>query len=305
MSGSLADPTVWAAIVVALAAACGFAVSTSLEHRVAGEAPPGRHGGSQVMRYVLRQPLWLAGAATGLVSFGLHALALKLGAIAVVQPVMVAGVVLAIPVRAALDHRRPEPRELRAVSVAALGLAAFLVVADTERASGVPDGTPALALTLGGVAVTGILAGIATRLRDPRARAFVFGAAAGVLFGLTAGLVKMVVGELDRGLVDVVTSWPLWALVVVGPLGVAVNQHAYHVAPLSASMPMVNVVDVLVALGFGWVVFGEAPSRGAVSLTIQAAALACIVVGLRLIAKSLHDHAVTRHPTADTCGARS
>jgi glucose uptake protein GlcU len=39
------------------------------------------------------------------------------------------------------------------------------------------------------------------------------------------------------------------------------NQRAYQIAPLSFSMPVVNVVDIVVAILFGVLVFGEAPAH--------------------------------------------
>jgi hypothetical protein len=82
------------------------------------------------------------------------------------------------------------------------------------------------------------------------------------------------------------SGWHLWGLIGAGALGLALNQYAYQAAPLSASLPVVNVVDVVVALAFGWVVFGEVPAHGAVSLLFQAGALVCVVGGLRGIARS-------------------
>ena len=49
-------------------------------------------------------------------------------------------------------------------------------------------------------------------------------------------------------------------LVAAGLLGTAMNQRAYQLAPISYSMPMVNVVDIMVAVLFGAVVFGELPA---------------------------------------------
>jgi len=75
-------------------------------------------------------------------------------------------------------------------------------------------------------------------------------------------------------------------VVAVGLSGVTLNQRAYRVAPLSASMPLLNMVNVLVALIFGFVVFGETISRSPGALAGQLVALACIAVGLRRLARS-------------------
>ncbi len=122
------------------------------------------------------------------------------------------------------------------------------------------------------------------------------GISAGILFGLVAALIKLVVGELGRP-ADVLTSWPLWALVGAGVTGMAINQRAYQLAPLSMSMPVLNIVDVLVAIGLGAWAFGEAPAHSPLALVIQAVALACMAVGLHQIAqthktRSHHEEAV-------------
>ena len=86
----------------------------------------------------------------------------------------------------------------------------------------------------------------------PARQAAMLGSGAGVMFGATAGLLKLV-GT------SVTTSWSglpttlvvLGMLVAAGLLGTAMNQRAYQLAPISFSMPMVNVVDIMVAVSSG------------------------------------------------------
>ena len=56
----------------------------------------------------------------------LHATALSWGSLAFVQPLLLVGLVLAIPVRAALERKLPLPSEVRAVAITAVGLATYL-----------------------------------------------------------------------------------------------------------------------------------------------------------------------------------
>jgi hypothetical protein len=89
--------------------------------------------------------------------------------------------------------------------------------------------------------------------------------------------------------------------VVVGVSGVSLNQRAYRSGPLSASMPLLNIVDVLVAIGFGIVVFGERPADSAAAILGQLAGIVVILVGLRGAARShLLDEPV---PEAAAAGA--
>ena len=280
------EPSVIAAMLVAFASTCGFALSTSLQHRSAGQTPASVRSSFGVLRFVVTQPPWLLGITIGAAAFVLHAAALKLGAIAVVQPIMIAGVVLAVPVRAALDRSLPSRRELNAVLVTAVGLAAFLVMANPVPSTDPPDRQAALLGTLLCLGAAAAMCALSARASHARAQAMLLGVSAGILFGLVAALIKLVVNELGDGPAELVTSWPLWALVGAGVCGTAINQRAYQIAPLSMSMPVLNVVDVLVAVGLGAWAFDEPPAHGPVELVIQALALGCMAVGLNRIAQT-------------------
>jgi hypothetical protein len=278
------EPSVVAAVVVAFASTCGFALSTSLQHRSAGRAPASTQNSFGVLRFVVTQPAWLLGIAIGAVAFVLHAAALKLGAIALVQPIMIAGVVLAVPLRAALDRSLPSQRELGSVVITAVGLATFLVVANPVPSTTPPDRQAALLGTLLCLGVAAAMSAVSARAGQAGTRAMLLGISAGMLFGLVAALIKLVVNDLGDGPAELLRSWPVWALVGAGVCGMAINQRAYQVAPLSMSMPVLNVVDVIVALGLGAWAFGEPPAHGPTALVVQAAALACMAVGLHQIA---------------------
>ena len=281
------DLGVIAAAAVAFASACGFALSTSLQHRSAGEAPASVQSSAGVLRFVVTKPAWLLGITIGAGAFVLHAAALKLGAIALVQPIMITGVVLAVPVRAALDRSLPTKGELRSVLITALGLAAFLVVANPVPSTDAPDRQAALLATLLCLGLAALASAVGARAQHPRTHALWLGISAGVLFGLVAGLLKLIVGDIgDASPADLLTSWPLWALIGAGVSGMAINQRAYQIAPLSMSMPVLNIVDVLVALGLGAWAFGEAPAHSPLALVIQAVALACMAFGLQQIART-------------------
>src|SRR3954447_22443094 len=97
----------WSALVVAARAATGYAVSASLQHVAARETGASRRRAHVFLAQLTRRPWWLAGQVVAVASFGLHAFALHLGSLLVVQPVVVSGVVLAVPVRASMARRPP------------------------------------------------------------------------------------------------------------------------------------------------------------------------------------------------------
>ena len=124
-----------AAALTALAAAGCFALTSALQQRVARQERPYRALDPRLILALLRRPLWLAGWVPDLAGTGLQALALSFGPITLVQPILVSGMFLAIPLEAGLDRRRPYRRDLLAVTVSALGLAAFLCPPSRARAS--------------------------------------------------------------------------------------------------------------------------------------------------------------------------
>ena len=228
----------------------------------------------------------------------LHASALHAGPIAVVQPIVVSGIVWAVPARAALNRRMPSLTELRAVVITALGLAVFLVASDPTDGSPAGLGAGTIALAAGGVVVALAANVAAGRVGDdPRRKAFFLGCVGGVLFGLVAGFLKLALQELNTGGVDaMLTAWPTYALVLVGTGGVLTNQRAYRTAGLSASMPALNIVNGLTSLVFGFTVFSEVPRHSPLFLVIEVGALACMAVGLWMLIRFEEAHQLVGQP---------
>ena len=270
------------ALLAATGSAIGFAVSTSLQHHATGDTPEHVRGATSLLAHLVRRPRWLVGQFLALVSFGLHAVALHAGALALVQPIVVSGIVFAVPMRAAMSRQRPPPGEIRAVLITGVGLATFLVAARTTVGrNGLDVQGLALVVTLlaaGAAATTYFLAG---RMPTTALRAGLYGVTAGILFGLVATLVKLSLARLHHGgIPELVTGWPMWALIVMGLSGVATNQRAYRVGALSASNPILNIVNVIVALTCGVIIFHEFPAHTVPALAAQLVALACMGIGL-------------------------
>ena len=275
---------VWAA-GFALLSAFGFALSTSMQHRVAGGSPSGGLAG--VLRFVVAHPIWLTGAAIGGISLVFHALALNKGAIALVQPIMISGVVMAVIFRSAMDRHLPPRGELIAVTLTTAALGIFVVVADPTAGETYQDRT-AFVFWLIGLGVIGLIVLAASRLGHPMRASALLGVGSGVCFGMTAGMLKLLSHDFaDHGLVGILTSWHLLGQVLTGLLGVAINQRAYQLAALSVSMPALNVVSVLVSLVFGVLVFHEIPAETPSGIIALALCLLLMFLGLRMLA-SVH-----------------
>lgn len=308
------DPvvTAHASVVLPLAAAFSsaatFGLSSSLQHRVVGTTDASTHSGARLLARLLRSPSWVIGIALSVGAFALHAAAITLGSLALVQPVIVSGIVFAVLIRAALDRRLPSGREIVWSVVTWAGLALFIAVVHATTASEVPNNLVALAFAAASLVAAGVSVRCANTARTPERRGLWFGFAAGVLFGLVAGLLKIVTGLAAQGPLQVIFHWPVYIMVPAGLWAMTMNQRAYQVTRLSVSMPVLNIVDVLLALGFAAAVFGEHFVTSPITLLAEVAALGLMAVGVRQLARTEEQvDAALEEPTlfeAGTTGER-
>jgi len=275
----------WLAVLLALASALTVGLSTSVQHRAAGEAPATITGGAGLLVHLAQRPVWWLGQALGFVALVFHALALGFGPIALVQPIAIMGMVFAPPIRAAMSRRWLPRQEALAVVLTFVGLVAFLV-ATAPRESEVAPGAGTLTLITALAAASTALVVAGGRVADLTTRAFLLGCAAGLLFGSVAVTLKIATHELaDHGITGFLATPATYAFVTLGVAGIALNQMSYRCARISASMPALNIVNVLVALLFGYVVFHEVPRHTPLALVVEIAAAAVIGWGLLQLAR--------------------
>lgn len=273
-------------IAAALAAAVAFGWSAALMHHSAFRAPSHVQGTRALLRHLVGQRTWLAGMAASLIGFLLHALALKFGSLAIVQPLVVSGLVFSFIFRALLERRSPHRELMGWVSVSAVGLGLFVIAAGAIRGSSQLDGSAAAVMFAAGAAIAGaaLLAAPAT---TPRNTGVLLGISAGVVFGLIAGTIKRCEPWHPAHVVAAVRSR------AAGVVAFLLNQRAYHRAPLSTSLPALNLANPLVAVAFGIAAFHERPSSDPGAILAETLGLAGVLVGIFFLARH-GDPAVAR-----------
>jgi len=270
-------------VLLTLAAAAALAVATVAEHRGATDAARDPHGG--LVRRLLRQRIWLAGQVMAVAGLLLHAAALHGGRLVVVQPLLSSGLVLALVFGMVVDRRHPERHlpdrlEWAAAGAVAVGLSLFLLAARPDSgAAEAPFWTTtvcaAVALAISGAAM---LHG-----RDPagRHRAFVFGLAAGLGYGVSSLLLKELVGSS-------LGHWQAWAtlaeLGAVGGLAVLLAQWGFQAGPLVESLPVATVAEPVVAVALSGPLFAEYLAAGALDRTGQVLGALTLLAGLAVLA---------------------
>ncbi len=271
-------------IVLALVAALLFALGTVLQQR-AGLESPSEGASSGLLLRMARRPVWLAGILADAFGFIAQAAALGIGRLAVVQPLLVASVVFALPLGARLTGQRVRRLDVGAAFLVVAALVAFLAIADP---SGGRDDAP-----LGDWLVAGgacILACVPLFLLGrsgsaPR-RAASLGIATGILFALSAALTKVVVDDLGDGILDVFASWHLYALIVVGYASMTLNQLALNTGALAPAVATSMAFDPITSVVLGVTLLGESLNTSPLQAAGTALALAAALAGMAILARS-------------------
>jgi len=235
--------------------------------------------------------MWLLAVVLQGGGFLLHATALGIGQLIVVQPLLVCVVLVALPLNHILAREPITRRELGWAALLVAGLAGFLVTATTTAPTGpeVADPGPALvASAVGLVAVAGcFLAAWHWRARAGLV-AGALGAAAGILFAGQAALLKASVGLLGGGLLAFVGSWQPYLLILVGLSGIACSQVAFRAGPLASSLPVVNTVNPLLGVVIGAMVYDESLRHSLPAVLAQVVCLGALALATVMLTRIEH-----------------
>jgi hypothetical protein len=270
--------------VLAGLAAAFCAVGSVMQHQAVSDSDTGAGLG---LRRLASRPGWLLGQSAIVVGTVLQVAALGLAPVAIVQPILAGGLVVALGLRAARDRRLPSGGEFLGAGCTAAGLAAFLIAA--RPAVGRADVLPGTVLVVVTVVVLLALVGLATRTSRSTAGAVTCGAIAGVALGVAAVLTSAALKVLgDRGVVAALTSAPLWAAIVTALAAQYASQQAFSRGALALSLPALTVVDPVAAVPAARLLLGERLVPGHASVWLPAAVIAA--AGVALLARPRRDH---------------
>lgn len=251
------------AVGLALLAGGGNAVASVLQRAASLRQGDDGPFGLRLLADLIRRPVWIGGFAAMVASFGLQALALSVGELSVVEPFVAMELPLTLVLASRVFHSPLGRRDWVNVALMTLGLV-VLVTALAPHGGEVGAVTDrSYVLAGGGTAATILVFFLAARRGQLLWRTAMLGLASGTSFGLTATMIKQTVDRLDAGgVVAVVTTWQTYTAVGFGILGVVTMQNALHLGPLVAAQPGFTLMDPLVALLWGILVFGEEVRHG-------------------------------------------
>lgn len=245
-----------AAILAILAAVC-FALAATLWQRASlnMSGVSVRHPTSLLA--LLTQGVWLLGLGAQIAGVALQAAALDRGRVSIIQPLLVTTVIWALPLGYFLTHQAVGVRELVGAAIIVVGLVVFASFGDP--AAGV-DNAPGsdwfAAILVIGAACAALL--LFANRGDLSMKAALLGAVAGMLYGLSATLMKPVVEALHAdGIHEVVGGWELWVMAAGGAVGFVFQQLSLSTGRLVPSVAAVSVVNPIVSVLLGALVLQE------------------------------------------------
>jgi drug/metabolite transporter (DMT)-like permease len=273
------------ALLLALFAAVLNALGDLLQRRAARTQPDELAGSLRLLVHLARRPVWVAGLLASLAGLLTHVVALSIGTIAVVQPVLVLELPLAVLAASWLSSSRLVHRDWASVVLMAAGLGLFVWC--LSPGDGEPLALPG-AVWLAGLglllAVVAALVVLAQRLVGAR-RGMVLGIAAGIGYGVTGVLFAAAGATATRDGLAVLGSWQPYAAIAVGVLSFCLLQNALAAGKLVAAAPGLTLANPLVAVLWGVLLFGEEPQAG-VWLVGAGVGVAVLVSGTVLLARS-------------------
>lgn len=282
-------------IALAVVAAFLFAGAAVLQHRAVAPGSGVRRLSLRGFLDVVRQPGWLLGLLLAAGGSTLHAVALVLAPLSVVQPIGVIAVPIAVVLTAARTHRRPGPRVIVGVVVCVGAVATFVF---TTAGTAVSTPAPGREMLLAGLVIGLVvlcLAGVGLA-RTGWIRCVACAMAGAAAFGLVSALVRAVSQTVTSGLtglLDPAVLATMAGIVVAVLVGGWLVQQAFTSGPPEVVVACLTVVDPIVAVLFGVFLLGEGnetpPATWVELVTIALVAAA----GVAVLARH-HPDATTR-----------
>lgn len=269
------------AIIAAIVASAINAGSSVLERMATGTPSADRLFSKSFVVSVTTHKKFLIGIGLELLGFAVQALALANAPLSIIQPLMTANLIFLLLFVWRITHVRLGWREWGAVGAMVAGLSALFPIARPR------SGTLQYALLpwiiTGIIAIAGVVGCLALVFwaRSTRLRSFAGGLAAAISFAMSACLTKLALHQLlTSGAATILTSWPLYALIVTGICSVFLMQTAYGAGPLAYSEPTIEIAKPAFSVIIGIVIFSEQLNHGPLAIVGETAAILVLALGI-------------------------
>ncbi|HUN35452.1 MAG TPA: DMT family transporter [Trebonia sp.] len=272
-------------VVLSLAAAAVFGLTSVLEQRNTKQVPKRGALAPRLLYDLLKRRSFVGALALNLVGNVLQILALHLGSLAIVQPLIVLNLLFAVLIASfTIGHHAPDKTMFAGAMCCCAGVGWFLAAARPGGGSATIGTGPALPLGAGLVAALSVCLA-AAHFGPVAARPLWLALACGIDFGVNAFLLKVAPDMFSHGFSPPQQQWPLYMLIAVAPTAFLLNQSAFQAGTLIAPVLAVIVTtDPLVSIFLGHELLNESLADSAMAIASEAAALALMTAGVFALA---------------------
>lgn len=235
--------------ILALISAATMAAGTVWRHRI-------MRAGASPLRS-MRRPAWWASMGVAFLAYAFQAAALAFGSLLVVQPVLALSLMLTLLFSARQEHRRMHPEEAFWGALLTISVAGVVLLGRPLAGTREPLAWEWVIVVSSAIAV--VAGAFAFAYRRPTAtQSLTYGISCGALFGYQALFSKVAVDDfVTGGIMGLLTSWQLWAMLLAATAGTIVQQYAFAAGNLGTSLPAAKVVEPIVAFALGIFLLGE------------------------------------------------
>jgi hypothetical protein len=263
---------------MALVAALANAIASICQRLGVEDAPQGRGPSVGLVRHMVARPVWLLGFVIMALGYVAQAVALHLGELNVVQPILVSELVMLVFILWLWYSTALRVRDFAAAVATAAGLGVFLFISSPSAGTKVPSDSLWLAVGVVILVVVTMFV-LAARTGPAWRRALLLGAGASVGFALLSAITKSMTNVLVAGWGPLFSSWQLYALATIGLGSFVIMQSAFQVGPFAASQSTLILVNPFVAIAIGYVLYGETLRGGPLYASLEVLSLAVMVIG--------------------------
>ncbi len=232
-----------------------------------------------LMRKLVRDRVWITGWCVNLGGFASQALALHLGSVAMVQPLLATQLMFAMPMSSLERKTWPRLRDWAACLGICGGLVLLLVVVNAAPLQGNPDRTKIVVAVVCALGLIALLVPLAARLTHDMMNVAT-AASAGLCFSLTGVFLKLTSDDLaNHGIAYTAKDWVGYALAGSTLLGLVLEQAAFANGPLPWAIATKDSMNPIASYAIGVLAFPVVFPSGVGALAGISGAGALLILG--------------------------
>jgi len=287
-------------LICALLSALGTNLAFLLKYKGAVAAP------DVDMRHPLRSAVdlfrskwWSIGWGVAAVAFALHVAALSLAPISIGQAVLAGGLVFLAVLAERFFGFELGRRQWIGISLVAVSLALLTLTGGGEGGAHSDYSFTGMVIFEGIAVGVGLLLVLSHLIeRIPVQRGVLLGIAAGLGFGISDVAVKALSGDLDSGLVGLLSPWSV-IIVTAAVFSFFASARSLQIGDGVAVIAVTSVAANLSTIIAGLAVFGDRLGNDVLVIGVRLAAFALILLGAALIPAPVRASQVLEEPAVE------